>query len=154
MLTIQNKDTTHSTNLLHTGRNDTIYTTLSTQSGPVHLSCSPERRQLSLLLKAEQPVRASKGFPRANFVHVGHSWRLWNIFKYGHLQYLLLSTLWKQRVRPGCCRNRIARPVQNGNWYSRLAQCVCDTELYITGKNITVTYCCGNTALLHIVTGL
>jgi hypothetical protein len=31
------------------------------------------------------------------FLHVGHSWRLWKVFKYGHLQYLLQSTQWKHR---------------------------------------------------------
>ena len=31
-------------------------------------------------------------------------------------------------VRPRCWTDRIARPVQNVNWYSRLAQCVCDTN--------------------------
>jgi len=57
-------------------------------------------------------------------------------------------------VRLQCWRDTIARPVQNGNWYSRLVQRVCDTKLYTTGTNITVTYRCGNTALLHNVTGL
>jgi hypothetical protein len=76
MLTIQNQDTTHSTNSLHTGKNDAIYTTLSTQSGPVHLSCPPECPRLSLLLIGEQQVGASKGFSCAIFVHVGHNWRL------------------------------------------------------------------------------
>ena len=57
-------------------------------------------------------------------------------------------------VQLRCWRDRIATPVQNGNWYSRLAQRACDTKLYITGTIITGTYCCGNIALLHIVTGL
>jgi len=68
LLTIQNKDkTTHSINLPHTARDDAIYSMFNTQSGPVHLSCPPDRRRLSLLLTAEQPVRESKGFSRVIF---------------------------------------------------------------------------------------
>ena len=39
--------------------------------------------------------------------------------------------------------------IGTADWHS-----VCDTKLCITGTIITGTYCCGNTALLHIVTGL
>jgi len=68
LLTLQNKDKTiNSTNLLHTARDEAIYITFNTQSGPVHLSCPPERRWLSLLLTGEQPVRESKGFSRVIF---------------------------------------------------------------------------------------
>ena len=73
-------------------------------------------------------------------------------FYYG--QVFVVRYAMNAPVRPLCWRDRIARPVQNGNWYSRLAQRMCDTKLYITGTNITVTYCCGNNPLLHIVTGL
>jgi len=68
LLTTQNKDTTtHSINLLHTARDDAIYSTFNTHNGPVHLSSPPERRRLSLLLTGEQPVRASKGFSHVIF---------------------------------------------------------------------------------------
>ena len=53
-----------STNFLHRGKDDAVYTTLNTQSGPVHLSCPPECRRLSQVLTGEQPVRTSKGFSR------------------------------------------------------------------------------------------
>jgi hypothetical protein len=59
---IKSTRTRHS--LLHTAKGDAIYTTFNTQSGPVHLSCPPECRQLLLLLIDEQPVRTSKGFSR------------------------------------------------------------------------------------------
>jgi len=46
----------------------------------------------------------------------------------------------KHRVQPRCWMDRIARPVQNGNCYSRLAQRMRDTKLHITGTNNIATY--------------
>jgi len=128
LLTIQNKDkTTHSINLLHTARDDAIYSMFNTQSGPVHLSCPPERRRLSLLLTGEQPVQESKGFSRVIFylwaTAGGCEMFLVRSFVVLAVKYAMNAPVW-----PQCWRDRIARPVQNGNWHSRLAQCVCDTN--------------------------
>jgi len=58
---------THRINVVHTAKDNIIYTTFNTQSSLVHLSCPPECRQLSLQLTVEQSVRKSTGFSRVIF---------------------------------------------------------------------------------------
>jgi hypothetical protein len=156
-VTIQTiKDTAHRT-IYCTLHKDTIYTTLNTENGPVHLSCPPECRWLSVLLTGEQLVPTSKGL--SHVLHVGHSWsqRGCETFFYERSFVVLVAKrALKYRVQPQCWRDRTARLVQNGNWYSRLAERVRGTKLYITGTNINaiyIQYCCGKTAWLNIVTG-
>jgi hypothetical protein len=66
---------THGINSLHTAKDGAIYITFNTQNGPVHLSCPPECRQLSLLLTGKQSVGTSEGFSHI-YLHVDCSWRL------------------------------------------------------------------------------
>jgi hypothetical protein len=82
------------------------------------------------------------GFCTCYVLHVGCSWSQsgCEIFLWTVMCVLLANCALKHRVQPQCWRVRIARPVQNGNWYSRLAQRVRDTKLYITGTNINATY--------------
>jgi len=58
------------------------------------------------------------------------------------LRTAIFGTLCKLRsqvpVQPRCWRDRIARPVQNGNWYRRLAQCVCDTDCTPPAQILTI----------------
>jgi hypothetical protein len=61
---------------MHTAKDDTIYGTFNTQSGPVHLSCLPEYRRLS----GEQAVHTSKGFFTCYLFHVSRNSRLFNDF--------------------------------------------------------------------------
>ena len=67
-VTVQNKDTTtQSINLVNIAKDNAIYTTYTTQSGPVYLSCPTECRRLLLLLTDQQQVRKSKGFSRVTY---------------------------------------------------------------------------------------
>jgi hypothetical protein len=61
----QHNKQTHDTQYKFTAHNKRgHHTPFNTQSGPVHLSCPPEYRRLSVLLTGEQPVRTGKGLSR------------------------------------------------------------------------------------------
>ena len=76
---------THSINLVYTAKDNTIYTMFNAQSGPVHLSCPPECRRLSMLLTVEQSVRTSKGFSRVIYYMWAAAGSCEMIFTNGHL---------------------------------------------------------------------
>jgi hypothetical protein len=54
-------------------KDDAIYSTFNIQSSPVHLSCPPEYRQLSVLLTGEQLVQTLTKVCHT-LLHVGRSW--------------------------------------------------------------------------------
>jgi hypothetical protein len=62
------------------------------------------------------------------------------VVKYFYKRSIFAKCTLKHRVEPRCWGDMTARPVQNVNWYSRLAQCVPDTKLYITCTNTDATY--------------
>ena len=130
----------------------------NTQSGPVHLSCPPECRRLSLQLTGEQPVRTSKAFKRVIY----YTWAAANlsvVVKYNYEQsfvVLFAKCDLKHQVQPRCWRDRIARHlyrmvIDKADWQSA---CVTQNCTSLAQILTLLTYCCGNSALLHIVIGL
>ena len=119
-----NKGTaTHSTHLLHIAKDYVQY----------------KERTSPFIVSPRMPpaVRWAAGTDRQRiFLHVA----VVQYFYERSFTLLFAKYALKRREQPRCCRNRIARPVQNGNCYSSLAQRVRDTTLYITGTGIKTTY--------------
>ena len=124
---------THSNIYCTLHRDDTIYSKLNTQSGPVHLSCPPECRRLSVAAGKLAARTDTWKFVTCYYTWVaaGHS----VVVKYFYERPFAVPVpkcALKHCVQPRCWRDRTARPVQNVNWYSRLAQREHDTKVYIT----------------------
>ena len=146
-VTIQNNqkrnDTPHS--LLHTAyrRRHLQYVKYTKRSGPFIVSPTDCPR---LSVAAD---RLAAGTDTWKFVTCYYTWVAAGhsaVVKYFYEQpfaVIVAKCALKHRYSRSAWRDRTARPVQNANWFSRLAQRVRDTELYVTCK----------IQMIHIVVG-
>ena len=130
--------------LLHTAyrKRHSQYVKYTKRSGPFIVS--PDCRRLSVAAD-----RLAAGTDTWKFVTCYYTWvaaghsAVVNYFYKWPFAVLVVKCALKHRYSRGAWRDKRARPVQNVNWYSRLAQRVHDTELYITCK----------IQMIHIVVG-
>jgi hypothetical protein len=127
--------------ILH--KDGAIYSTFNTQSGPVHLSCPPECRRLSVLLRGMQLVRTPiKG------CHVWAAVGLRAAVKYFYKRsfaVLFANCALKHRVQWQCWRDRIARLYKmvgdTADWHSACVTQTCTSlaqiqMIHIVGKKL------------------
>jgi len=118
-VTIQNKGTTtHRTMYCTLHADDAIYSTLNTQSGPVHLSCPPECHRLSV---AADRLAASYGYLKNMSRVIYYTWAAAGhcavVIHYYERPFAVpvAKCAMKAPVQSRCWWDRTARPVQNVN---------------------------------------